>query len=84
MFDLRKRKVRSVGSKRDIRATCQGFFLAVMSLGMASGNFLGGRVIAALDVRSVYGVAVIPAVIALVLYFVNHLYSGKRTSNTKI
>lgn len=57
----------------DIRATCQGFFLAVMSLGMASGNLLGGYVISGFDVRSVYGVAVAPAMLAFVLYLVNHL-----------
>ena len=68
----------------DIRATCQGFFLAVMSLGMASGNLLGGRVIATLDVRSVYGVAVVPALLAFVLYLINHLYNREQPTESKI
>ena len=61
----------------DIRATCQGFFLAVMSLGMASGNLLGGQVISVADVRSVYGVAVLPALMAFSLYLVSHLRGQK-------
>lgn len=68
----------------DIRATCQGFFLAVMSLGMASGNFIGGRIITALDVRSVYAVAVIPALLAFSLYVVNHFYHGRDEAIRKI
>lgn len=60
----------------DIRATCQGLFLAVMSIGMASGNFIGGRVIDAFDVRTVYLVAVIPASISLILYSFNHRYQS--------
>ena len=38
-----------------------------MSLGMASGNLLGGQVISVADVRSVYGVAVLPALMAFSL-----------------
>ena len=51
--------------------------MAVMSLGMASGNLLGGQVISVADVRSVYGVAVLPALMAFSLYLVSHLRGQK-------
>jgi predicted MFS family arabinose efflux permease len=51
---------------------------------MASGNFIGGRVITALDVRSVYAVAVIPALLAFSLYVVNHFYHGRDEAIRKI
>ena len=44
---------------------------------MASGNLLGGQVISVADVRSVYGVAVLPALMAFSLYLVSHLRGQK-------
>ena len=63
----------------DIRATCQGILPGCDEPRMAAATSVG-QVISATDVRSVYGVAVIPALLAFSLYFVSTCAARKSGS----